>query len=91
MIGAKIRCDNCNFTGDMPLAANCRTTATAPDGWATVYPTVRLKGERSLEPEKRKLFKQKISEKTPPFHICPKCVFGVWEVRLDRLLEAPGK
>lgn len=86
MIGARIQCDNCKFIGEMEMTANCKTTAVTPSGWAVVYPTIRIKGERELSREERTKLKAKIQEKTPPFHICPKCLFGTWEVNVSRLL-----
>ena len=72
-------------------SSNCRTTAEAPAGWAVVYPTIRIKGERELTREVREAIKQKVREKTPPFHICGGCLFGAWEIRVDRLLGAPAE
>lgn len=86
MIGARIKCDNCQFVGDMKFTANCSTTIVAPDGWATVSATIRIKGEINLKREERIKLKAKIKEKTPPFHVCPGCISGNYEVRLDRLL-----
>lgn len=85
MIGARIKCDNCNFIGEMAMTSNC-SSITAPEGWAVVSPMIRIKGERSLSPLQRKELKIKIKEKTPPFHVCPQCIFGAWEVRVGRLL-----
>lgn len=89
MIGARIRCDCCNFIGEMEMTRNCSSTAATPSGWAVVSATIRIKGEQSLSNERKAEIKKKVKEKTPPFHICPQCIFGKFEVKLDRLLGGP--
>lgn len=89
MIGARIKCDHCGFVGEMEFSNGCSSTVVAPSGWATVSATVRIKGERDLSREKRDELKEKVREKTPPFHVCPQCIYGAYEVKLGRLLGAP--
>lgn len=86
MIGAKIRCDHCGFVGDMAFSNVSKTATCAPSGWATVHTNVRIKGERDLKPEEKKKLKEKLKTISAAFHVCPACVFGTWEAKLDRLL-----
>lgn len=86
MIGARVKCDHCGFIGNMEFTANCKSTVQTPPGWAMVYPTIKIKGERQLGEDQRKELKKKLSDKTRSFHVCPECVFGAWEFKLDRLL-----
>lgn len=88
MIGARIKCDSCQFIGEMEFSRNCSSTAIAPAGWATVSATVRIKGERSLTEQQQTELKAKVKKMTPPFHVCPQCIFGGWAPNAQRLLAA---
>ncbi len=88
MIGARIKCDQCNFIGEMEFKRESSSTAVAPAGWATVSATIRIKGERQLSRKDREEMKAKIKAMTPPFHVCPGCIFGGYAPGLQRLLSA---
>ena len=87
MIAGKIRCDYCNFIGDMTCVELNKGTLKVPEGWISIHPTIVVHGMRGIslkDPRYEQLdkIKTKVKEKVRSLHCCPACsrekdVFGI--------------
>lgn len=78
MIAGKIKCDFCNFLGDLQKHEINRGALKVPDGWIAIHPTVSVYGMRGLkisDPryKEREKIKEKVLQSVKSIHCCPAC------------------
>lgn len=77
MLGGRIKCDFCNFLGEMQ-PSSVRGSIKIPNTWISIHPTIVVHGMRNLkikDPEYERLntMKDKIRLKVATIHCCPGC------------------
>ena len=78
MIAGRIKCDFCEFIGEMTSSDGNKGAVKVPDGWIGIHPTVSVYGMRGLERkdpryEVRSKIKEKVLKSVKSIHCCPRC------------------
>lgn len=95
MIGGRIKCDFCEFIGEMQFSQTSKGALKVPDSWVSIHPHVTIHGIKSTIEKAdnswktRKAMKDKIAERVKSLHVCPGCVSGRNVFDLQESLPAP--
>lgn len=94
MIAGRIKCDYCEFVGEMVGTEMSKGTLKVPEGWISIHPTIVVHGMRGIglkDPLYKRLseIKDKVKQKVRSLHCCPACTREKDVFNIELALPAP--